>query len=165
MVVIIGAQTQIRLQLSDGREDRFPQAVVYDATDAIDDTVDLTHIAAGLYSGNWTPSTTGAHAIVFFVYKDAGHTNEDTSYDRGVDQVHVHTADMSTVSGLVNNNSVMDQQVYNSAGQLTSARLRVYDTEASATAAGATGLLETHTITAAYVAGEQTRYTVVRVGS
>lgn len=65
--------------------------------------------------------------------------------------------------GLVHDNAVMDQQVYDGDGRLTGARLRCYNSKANADAAGATGLLFTYLITATYGGGgELTSYKVTR---
>lgn len=72
------------------------------------------------------------------------------------------------LQGLSHDNSVLDQQVYdsNDPPRLLSARLRSYSTRAAAEAAGASGLVNTYIITATYDgSGNQTTYTLVRVGS
>lgn len=61
----------------------------------------------------------------------------------------VNTGDLDKVLGLNDHNTVRDQMVY-SGTDLTSARIRSYDTAANATSAGATGLLQTWTMTATY---------------
>lgn len=65
----------------------------------------------------------------------------------GVNTTLVH------VLGLLKLNSLLDNQVYDGDGHLTSARLRIWDSAAHCTAAGGTGLLFTHTITATYSGG------------
>lgn len=159
MEAIVSVQTQLRLQLADGKADQFPQAKVYDPTGTLDATVNLTHVAGGLYSGNWTPSVLGVHSAQFIVYTDAGHITENGSYDRTIDEVSVVRKELTF------DNSVLDSQVYDALGNLDTARLRMYDTEANALAAGATGLIDTFNVTTAYTAGELTGYTMVRVGS
>lgn len=64
--------------------------------------------------------------------------------------------------GLMHENSVLDQTVYNVDNRLTSGRMRIYDSRANALAAGATGLVATYTITATYSGLSLTNYTVVR---
>lgn len=67
--------------------------------------------------------------------------------------------------GLMHENSVLDQTIYDGANNLTSGRLRIYNTKANTLGAGATGLLETYTISASYVGDNVQTYTVVREGS
>lgn len=69
---------------------------------------------------------------------------------------------VARILGLSYDNVNEDQQVYSS-GHLTSARLRLYDTAAHALAGGATGLLYTYAIAAAYdISGNCTSFTVTR---
>jgi hypothetical protein len=78
------------------------------------------------------------------------------------------------VRGLLHENGLLDSAVYDANENLTSLRLRTYDTEANKDAAaatapsgGTTGLRETYTITATYdpVTGLRTLYHVGRAGS
>jgi hypothetical protein len=72
-------------------------------------------------------------------------------------------ANVSRIMGLVFDNIVEDSQVYDANANLTSARIRCYDTKAHAQAAGATGLLYQYTVTAAYDGnGNATLFQVVR---
>jgi hypothetical protein len=167
-----GIQTQIRLQLADGKVNQFPRAFVYDGAGSLDDTIDLTHIADGLYSGDWTPTNTGEHCASIIVYKNGSYTQVNKAYDQVCEPISVHTAslsDITIVKALLHDNSVVDQQTYSQYGDrwlLTGTRVRGYDTKANAQAAGATGLLFTFTVTATYdVDGKATGMTVVREGS
>lgn len=64
--------------------------------------------------------------------------------------------------GLMHENSVLDQTIYDGSNNLTSGRLRTYDSKTNAQAAGVTGLVATYTITATYVGENVQTYTVVR---
>lgn len=83
--------------------------------------------------------------------------------------INTNTANLGTLLtralGLMHENSVMDQTTFDPSNNLTSARLRLYNTKANAVAAGATGLLYTYTITASYTGENVQTYTVVREGS
>lgn len=79
-----------------------------------------------------------------------------------VDNLEVDTFDrMTRAMGLMHENSVLDQTVFDGQNNLTSSRLRIYDSKANAVAAGATGLLETYTITATHAGKLLQTYKVV----
>lgn len=69
---------------------------------------------------------------------------------------------MVSALGLMHENSVMDTTTFDALNNLTSGRLRLYNSKANAQAAGATGLLATYSITATYVGGNLGTYTVVK---
>lgn len=74
-------------------------------------------------------------------------------------------AQLTRALGLMHENSVLDQTVFDGQNNLTNGRLRIYNSKANALAAGVSGLLETYTITASYVGDNVQTYTVVREGS
>lgn len=63
--------------------------------------------------------------------------------------------------GLMHENSVIDQTVFDGSNNLTAARMRTYDSKAHAIVAGLTGLVATYTITATYVGSNVSTYNVV----
>lgn len=168
-----GIQTVLRLTLADGNDGKYPRVFVYNPADGLDDTVDLDHVANGMYSGLWTPpsSVVGAYTGVFVVYQNTGRTVVANRYDRIQETINVHDRNrlLGIIKGLLHDNGVLDQEVYGHTfeGQkyLTSARLRTYDTKANAQAAGATGLIDTYTLTGTYSDDEQVSWEVVREGS
>lgn len=72
------------------------------------------------------------------------------------------SAQMARAMGLLHENSVLDNTSHDSLSNMTAGRLRIYDTKANAEAAGATGLLGTYSITATFVSGLLSSYTVVK---
>lgn len=64
--------------------------------------------------------------------------------------------------GMMHENSVLDQTVFDGDNNLTAGRFRTYDSKANAIAAGLTGLVATYTITATYTGGNLTTYSVVQ---
>jgi hypothetical protein len=70
-------------------------------------------------------------------------------------------AKLTRALGLMHENSVLDQTVFDGQNNLTNARLRIYDSKANALLAGVTGLLHTYTISASYVGENVQTYTVV----
>lgn len=96
-------QTTLSLALPDGDTAQYPRALVYDPSGSLDATVDLSHVANGLYQGNWTSSAKDAHVALFIVYSDSGHTTENTSYPRTqeiIDVVAVYADGSVWVNGL-----------------------------------------------------------------
>lgn len=88
-----------------------------------------------------------------------------------IDPLEIHTeqdytaaraAGIDRILGLSHDNMVQDQQAYDSDKNMTSARVRVYDTAAHALAAGSTGLLFTYAIAAAYTNKLLTNFSMVR---
>lgn len=67
--------------------------------------------------------------------------------------------------GLMHENSVLDQTIYDSSNNLISGRLRIYNSKANASGATSTGLIATYTISATYVGENVQTYTVVLEGS
>ncbi len=64
--------------------------------------------------------------------------------------------------GLLGENVIWDNPVYNSDGNVTSIRMRIYDTKANALAAGATGQIAEYTITDTYASLLRQTQTMVR---
>jgi hypothetical protein len=63
--------------------------------------------------------------------------------------------------GLMHENSVVDNTVFDGSNNLTAARMRIYNSKANAEAAGGAGLVATYTITATYIGSNIETYTVV----
>ena len=72
-------------------------------------------------------------------------------------------AALTPLRGLCMDNAVRDQYTRDVDGNVTSCRLRTYDTAAHAVSAGATGLLATYMSTATWSLGKLTSYTMVSV--
>ncbi len=81
-------------------------------------------------------------------------------FDGATDALHFQRTDVARILGLLHQNAIIDNQVYTTAGQLESARLRVFDSSANvpSTPGGSevTGLLHQYTITAVYKSGSPT---------
>lgn len=79
------------------------------------------------------------------------------------DSTHIPTmaTQLTRALGLMHENSVIDQTVFDGSNNLTAARMRTYDSKAHAQAAGATGLVATYTITATYTGSNVSTYNVV----
>jgi len=52
----------------------YPQVKIYDSTNTLVATVNLTHITNGLYTGSWTATTEGKYYTQGLFYSDAGYT-------------------------------------------------------------------------------------------
>ena len=76
----VGEKIPIKLQLTDGRTDRFPVANVYnDANTLIAGPLSLTHVASGLYTTSTVVNMPNTPAVVvqFATFTDSGHTTPD----------------------------------------------------------------------------------------
>jgi hypothetical protein len=151
--------------LEDGNETQYPRALVYAAGGAAPlATIDLPHLHLGRYEADWTPSTAGVFSVVFVTYADSGHTVENVTYTRAVDQVFVTQSDMDDLAaqivrilGLVHENVFIDNTVHDAFGSLVAGRIRIFDSKANvelATDGGSetTGLVATYEIETSYEA-------------
>lgn len=99
------------------------------------------------------PIVIGATSIMgqLELIKDGG----DGDYDITADSLHDLSSSLGRVLGLQHDNAIVDNHIYDAQGQLTSARLRVFDTVANlpVTPGGSetTGLIFEYTFTATYV--------------
>lgn len=83
----------------------------------------------------------------------------------GVTAIGTSTSGLGTqltrALGLMHENAVIDQTVFDGSNNLTGARFRIYDSKTDALAAGGTGLVATYTIAATYTGTNIVTYTVV----
>jgi hypothetical protein len=135
----VGDPVPIVLILEDGVETRYPQAEVYEPGGVAPiQTIDLPHKAKGRYEGSFTPSAANIYTLHFFIYADAGHTVEDITYTRSVDQIVATESNVDDLAagivrilGLVHENVFIDKTIHDANGQLLEARVRVFDSAAN----------------------------------
>lgn len=153
----------LQMLATDGRTDLFGQVHVYSSSGSLVSTLSLTHVAEGLYSVSWTPTLEGWFSAVFTMYFDSGHAIE-AGYEHQGEQIEVSTTKTNVLRllGLVHENSVVDQQQYDPDQNLTSARIRTYDSKANAILAGITGLRFQYTVLAEYAGGLLSKYQINR---
>lgn len=159
-----GVASPLRVQLADGATDLYPLFTVYDRGGTEIDEFGATHLANGLYTASWTPPAEGLYSVVTSIWTDSGHTAQ-AEYDVVSEDVRVDStqAVLERLLGLNQENASHDSQVYDSAGNLTSARIRTYETAADALAGGLTGMVAQYTLAASYdVDGRLTSYKVMR---
>ena len=89
--VKVGQTVKLDLQLLNGETNQFPQAILRDAANApiTESPLSLTHVAGGLYSGNFTMPDTAKVTAVTTVYTDAGFTTPNIEYYPAVDEFFV----------------------------------------------------------------------------
>lgn len=97
----------VRLQLSDGNTAQYPRAVVYNSAGTLIATLNLNHIANGLYGVDYTFLNVGFYTITHIVYSDVNHTTL-ASYDRSFDEVTVvaTATNPATTPATANNDSL-----------------------------------------------------------
>lgn len=163
--------TPLHAVASDGATALFVQAKIYDALGALVTTIPLPHVVAGLYVASYTPPTEGLFTVIYTFYTDPGFTIP-ALYDVGVETLDVNSerTNILRLLGLLHENAVVDLNVYDADENLTSARIRVYDSSANATAASAispaaylVGLRFEYTVTATYAGGLLKKYVINRV--
>jgi len=165
----VNSPTTLSLLLSDGRTDLYGQARVY-SSGVLSATVNLNHAAEGLYVASYTPATEGVYTVVYEAYADVGRT-VPTGYGKGSEGLDVgsYRTNILRLLGLAHENSVIDSQVWDTDSNLTSARIRCYDSAANAAAANAiapaaynTGLRFSYSVSASYSGGLLSKYAITR---
>lgn len=81
--------TELNLLLDDGATGKFPQGTVYDSGGTPLSTLDLSHVAQGLYTSSFTFTSTGDFIVVYVTFTNAGHTIESKRYGRATDRFRV----------------------------------------------------------------------------
>lgn len=156
---------------ADGRTDLYGRARVYSAGGSLDATVLMSHVAEGMYSALHTPTTEGYYNVVYELFFDPARTIA-AGYEKQGEVLDVNSmrTNVLRLLGLVHENSVVDQQVYDSDSNLTGARIRCYDSAVNATSAAAiaplpymTGLKFIYEVHASYSAGNLDKYYITRL--
>lgn len=140
----------IQVLSSDGRVDLYPQARIYTSAGALVVTLNLPHIAEGMYGSNYTFTSADYYSVVYEMYVDSGHTMS-AYYEKSMETIHVAESISSEllnsilfdylnpgsvgeaiaiIKGLVQDNFRLDQQVYNPKGLLLSCRIRLFKSKA-----------------------------------
>ena len=153
----------LQVLTADGRSDLHAQIRVYAADGALVDTLSAPYVSDGVYSVDWVPSVEGYFTAIAQLYLDSAHT-VDAGYEKQGELIDVSSVKISIarILGLHHDNAVVDQQTYDASNNMTSARVRTYDSRAHAIAGGVTGLLFQYSITAEYAGGLLANYKMVR---
>lgn len=150
---VVGQALLIEASLSDAATAKFPRAIIYDELTAVATTVDLVHVANGMYFGSWTPAAVGAFVEHFTVFSDSGHTVIDPEYERRSTPVLVRAVNQDTafqkILGHLGENVRDDALSYDVNNRPLTMRRRIFATKAAAIAStpGGTGEGEIVTIT------------------
>lgn len=152
----------LQVLAADGRTDLFARATVY-MNGAVVTALTLPHIASGLYGTTYTPSVEGYISVIYELFFDSGFTAA-ANYDLESETIEVSSekTNIMRILGLLHENAVFDQQIYDSGGNLTSGRVRSYDTKSHALSAGLPGLLFTWAVTASYTGGKLDQFRITR---
>jgi len=170
---------QLALVLTDGATGLYPQARIYsEAGVLVAGPLDLSHVSEGLYRTTWVVAAAQKYVVVYTVYSDALHTIDlSATREKGEDLIvaDAPAGDASIVADAVwdearsghgasgsfgealrvllgsqaKANFRIDTMSYNVDGFLTTARVRVFPSMATASAStpGGVGEGEIHTIT------------------
>jgi hypothetical protein len=149
--------------VSDGRTDLFVRVTILDAAYQIVTALNAPHIMRGLYAVNWTPNIEGYFTTLYEFFLNSACTAVANDYPRGGETIEVSSekANILRLLGLNHENSVLDQQVFDSGRRLLSARLRSYNSKDNAIAATSTGLLFEWNVHTAY--DSQNKATLFRI--
>ncbi len=86
---IVEDQLLLELKLADGDTTKFPQVIVYTDAGATEATVNLSHVANGIYQGTYTPNNEGHFSASYIVYNDGAHTQVANKYDRVGEHIRI----------------------------------------------------------------------------
>jgi len=136
---------------SDGNVSLFGQARIYTSAGSLLTTINLNHIAEGIYGIQYVPSVEGILTVIYQLYLDVDRTMP-ANFDKSTETIDVNSerTNITRILGLLYENSVFDQQTYSAEGLLLSGRVRSYDSKDNAVLAGGAGLLFTWTVESQY---------------
>jgi hypothetical protein len=148
---------------NDGRTDLFVRVTVLNPALAVEATLYPVHVTKGLYSVNWTPTAEGYYSAIYEFFLDSAYSVVAYDYPQNGETVEVNSdkTNIMRLLALNHENAVLDNQTYDGARRLLSARLRGYNSQANALAAGTTGLLFEWYISAGY--DSQSRANLFRI--
>jgi len=125
-------QEAVPLQVlaADGRTDLYAKVKLYSGDTPLV-SLDLTHIDGGLYGTTYTPDAEGWLSAVYQLFEDSART-VPADYDLESETIEVSSdkTNILRILGLLHHNAIVDEQAYNQAGKLTSARVRAWRTTA-----------------------------------
>lgn len=141
----------LAIQTTDGNPALFARALLYNSIGGLVATVSLPAVTGGLYQAQYVPGTLGYFATVYETFLDSLFTMP-SGYEIQAETLEVSTdsTNLMRVLGLLNQNTFIDSQIYDSNGNMTSCRIRNYDSSANATTQNVAGLLYTWNVTAVY---------------
>jgi len=107
-----GKTVPIALQFEDGATNQYPRAEVRDADNNLLTTLDLSHVASGMYniSSPYIMPDVVHIVVTYIVYSDAAHTIVSGIYYRDVD-VFVRTKVKSVVDEISTSLHTHDQNI------------------------------------------------------
>lgn len=149
---------------ADGNITLFGQIRIYNFLNSLIASLSTVQVGSeGLYRASWTPNIEGYYTYVGQLYTDSLFVTP-AEYDKAGDLIDVNSIKTNILRtlGLLHENTVIDQQVYDGASNLTSARVRCYDSKTNAQAAGVTGLQFIYSMSATYTGNLLTNYSLVR---
>lgn len=155
----------LAVQTTDGNAALFARALLYNDLGALVTTISLPAITGGLYQAQYVPGTLGYFATVYETFLDSLFTMP-SGYEIQAEtlEVSVDSSNLMRVLGLLNQNTVIDSQIYDSNGNMTSCRIRNYDSSTNAINQNPAGLLYTWNVTAVYNgSGRLIKYLLVTV--
>ena len=160
---VVGQALRLELSLTDRVTTRFPRAIVYNELNAAIATIDLAHVADGLYAGSWTPTTTGQRSIHYTTFSDVPRTSVDATYESVVDHLVVRALDQDVsfqkILGHLGENIRDDVLTYDANNRPLTFRRRLFATKAAAMASTPGGVGEGEIFT---VLGSATHFDVAR---
>lgn len=153
----------LQVLAADGRTDLYAQIRVYNAAGMLLNTLPAPEIAEGLYGVSWTPNIEGYYTYIAQLYFDSAFT-VDAGYEKQGDSVDVNSTKTNILRllGLHHENAIVDSQSYDGAGNLLTARVRLYNSLTTAQTQDVSGLIAQYSITASYTNGQLSNYMMVR---
>ena len=91
----------------------YPQAKIYDSSDTLYTTINLTSPSTidGLYTGDFTPGTSGYYYIIYIPYTDSGHTIVDTDHDKSTEVIFVKHLPQSSFAPVITSEGLTEKNL------------------------------------------------------
>jgi hypothetical protein len=152
----------LQVLASDGRVDLYVQARLFRGTIQIE-TLSLPHISGGLYGTTYVSDQEGYISVVYQLFEDSGFT-VPAYYDLESEILEVDSIKLFLyrILGLLHENTIFDEQTYDTAQNLLTGRIRSYDTPEHKDAGGTEGLRNIWRVNATYSAGLLSNYSITR---
>lgn len=148
---VVGIPLLLELSLTNGDTSRFPRAEIYTELGVLLTTLDLVHVANGLYRVLWTSSIPAQYAVHYTVFTDAGHTLGASAFDRVVDHIIIRSQSQDdsfrAILGHLGQNVRDDVLTYDANSRPIALRRRIFASAADALASTPGGVGEGEILT------------------
>ena len=122
--------------------------------------VTISELGDGHYYAEFTPTMIGDYMLVVYhtTYFPWGKSNNIKVFNNDFDTISVV---VERILGLTQENFYVDNTIYDTEGNMTSSRIRIYDDSVSV--GGSSNIMATYAVSASYINNQMDKYSVVKV--